>query len=71
VVDDVDAVGELQRCPDVCPTDLVAIAEMLRSLGPQAANVQPIFVTLDPERDKPEAARLRRGLPSRLRRAAR
>jgi protein SCO1/2 len=44
-------------CPDVCPTDLAAIAAMLRSLGPHAAEVQPIFVTLDPERDKPEALR--------------
>jgi len=39
------------RCPDVCPTDLVAIAEALRTLGDSAAQVQPVFVTLDPERD--------------------
>ncbi|HKQ27392.1 MAG TPA: SCO family protein [Burkholderiales bacterium] len=44
-------------CPDVCPTDLAAIGAMLRSLGPQSAEVQPIFVTLDPERDTPEALR--------------
>jgi protein SCO1/2 len=44
-------------CPDVCPTDLAAIAGTLRSLGPQAAEVQPIFVTLDPERDRPEVLR--------------
>jgi len=44
-------------CPDVCPTDLAAIGAMLRSLGPQADAVQPLFVTLDPERDTPGVLR--------------
>jgi cytochrome oxidase Cu insertion factor (SCO1/SenC/PrrC family) len=44
-------------CPDVCPTDLAAIAAMLRSLGPQATEVQPVFITLDPARDTPEVLR--------------
>ena len=44
-------------CPDVCPTDLVAIAGALRVLGAQAGQVQPVFVTLDPERDRPEVLR--------------
>jgi protein SCO1/2 len=39
------------RCPDVCPTDLREIALALRELGPSAQAVQPVFVTLDPERD--------------------
>jgi cytochrome oxidase Cu insertion factor (SCO1/SenC/PrrC family) len=38
-------------CADVCPTDLVEIAKLLALLGPQAPQVQPIFVTLDPARD--------------------
>lgn len=38
-------------CPDVCPTDLAQIAELLRSLGPRAAEVQALYVTVDPERD--------------------
>jgi len=38
-------------CPDVCPTDLAAIAGALRLLGERAAQVQPLFVTLDPARD--------------------
>src|SRR5438270_10783658 len=38
-------------CPDVCPTDLMAITQALDSLGSEAANVQPIFITIDPERD--------------------
>jgi cytochrome oxidase Cu insertion factor (SCO1/SenC/PrrC family) len=38
-------------CPDVCPTDLMAITQALDALGPDAAGVQPIFITIDPERD--------------------
>jgi protein SCO1/2 len=38
-------------CPDVCPTDLMAITQALDGLGPAAEGVQPIFVTIDPERD--------------------
>jgi cytochrome oxidase Cu insertion factor (SCO1/SenC/PrrC family) len=38
-------------CPDVCPTDLQAITIALNALGPRAAEVQPIFITIDPERD--------------------
>ena len=38
-------------CPDVCPTDLAVIGAMLRSLGPQGNAVQPLFITLDPQRD--------------------
>ncbi len=44
-------------CPDVCPTDLARIARAVRSLGPLASQVQPIFVTLDPERDTPALLR--------------
>jgi protein SCO1/2 len=44
-------------CPDVCPTDLAVIGEALRLLGPQAEQVQPVFVTLDPARDTPEVLR--------------
>jgi protein SCO1 len=42
------------HCPDVCPTTLLSFAKALEKLGPLAANVEPIFVTLDPERDTPE-----------------
>src|ERR1700687_2864268 len=38
-------------CPDVCPTDLMAITQALDALGPAAADVQPVFITIDPERD--------------------
>ena len=40
-------------CPDVCPTELQAITVALNQLGADAAAVQPLFVTVDPGRDKP------------------
>lgn len=38
-------------CPDICPTTLVEMAEILKQLGDDAARVQPIFISVDPERD--------------------
>jgi cytochrome oxidase Cu insertion factor (SCO1/SenC/PrrC family) len=38
-------------CPDVCPADLMAITQALDELGPVASGIQPVFITLDPERD--------------------
>ena len=38
-------------CPDVCPTTLVEMAEILKQLGDDAARLQPIFISIDPERD--------------------
>jgi cytochrome oxidase Cu insertion factor (SCO1/SenC/PrrC family) len=38
-------------CPDVCPTDLQAIGLALDKLGADADRVQPLFITVDPERD--------------------
>lgn len=40
-------------CPDVCPTDLHTIASMLAALGDDRHKVQPVFITLDPQRDTP------------------
>lgn len=42
------------HCPDVCPTTLADVAGALKALGPDAARVQVLFVTLDPERDTRE-----------------
>src|SRR5881396_60692 len=36
------------QCPDVCPTTLSTLSEALRRLGPEAAKVQVLFVTIDP-----------------------
>ncbi|QAY76901.1 SCO family protein [Sphingosinicella sp. BN140058] len=45
------------HCPDVCPTDLAQIGQALRSMEKSdpalAAKIQPIFITVDPERDTP------------------
>jgi protein SCO1 len=42
------------HCPDICPTTLAEVSETLTSLGPLATEVQPFFVTIDPERDTPK-----------------
>lgn len=39
------------HCPDVCPTTLADMAQVMRMLDQQAEQVQVLFVTLDPERD--------------------
>lgn len=39
------------NCPDVCPTTMAEMASVLKTLGPQAEQVQVLFVTVDPERD--------------------
>jgi protein SCO1/2 len=41
------------HCPEVCPTTLFDISEVLNKLGPDAAKVNAIFITVDPERDSP------------------
>ena len=41
------------QCPDVCPTTLADLAATMQALGPDAARVQVLFVTIDPERDTP------------------
>jgi protein SCO1/2 len=38
-------------CPDVCPTTLARLAEVMKALGAEAERVQVLFVTVDPERD--------------------
>jgi protein SCO1/2 len=39
------------HCPDVCPTTLAELAQSMRELGPQADQVQVLFITIDPARD--------------------
>lgn len=41
------------QCPDVCPTSLSTMSEVMRQLGPDAERVQVLFMTVDPERDTP------------------
>jgi protein SCO1 len=42
------------QCPDVCPTTLAELAEVMKQLGPDAARVQVLFATIDPDRDTGE-----------------
>lgn len=39
------------HCPDVCPTALFEVSEVLRALGPDGDKARALFVTVDPERD--------------------
>ena len=41
------------QCPDVCPSTMADMAALMQQLGPQADQVQVLFVTLDPQRDTP------------------
>jgi protein SCO1 len=43
------------HCPDVCPTTLFEISEIMRKLGPEADRTAALFISVDPERDTPEA----------------
>ncbi len=40
------------NCPDVCPTTLAEVAQVMDDLGPDADKVRPIFISVDPERDR-------------------
>lgn len=44
-------------CPDVCPTTLLEMKEVLKLLGDKAAQLLPIFITVDPERDSGQVLR--------------
>jgi protein SCO1/2 len=41
-------------CPDICPTELQTVSAALDRLGPEAARIAPLFITVDPERDTVE-----------------
>jgi protein SCO1/2 len=42
-------------CPDVCPTTLTEMAGFIEALGPDADRIQWVFVSVDAERDTPQA----------------
>jgi protein SCO1 len=42
------------HCPDVCPTTLFRISEVLKATGEKGRNLQALFISVDPERDRPE-----------------
>jgi protein SCO1/2 len=41
------------HCPDVCPTTLFDISEVMRALGPDADRTSALFISVDPDRDTP------------------
>lgn len=63
-VTDLDYRGKFQLitfgytfCPDICPTTLVNMAQALKLLGASAERIQPLFISVDPERDTPTVLR--------------
>ena len=42
------------QCPDVCPTTMAELVEVKRLLGKDGDRLQPLFITVDPQRDTPE-----------------
>ena len=42
------------HCPDICPTTLFDMSQMLKALGPDAGRVGALFITVDPDRDTPK-----------------
>jgi protein SCO1 len=42
------------HCPDVCPTKLFEISEVLRATGERGRRLRALFITVDPERDAPD-----------------
>ena len=45
------------QCPDVCPTSLAELAQVMKLLGDLASRVQVLMISVDPERDTPEVLR--------------
>lgn len=43
------------NCPDICPGDIAVMSAALNELGGKASEIAPIFISVDPERDTPEA----------------
>jgi protein SCO1/2 len=43
------------HCPDICPTTLFEMSQVLKALGPDADRTGALFITVDPERDTPQA----------------
>jgi protein SCO1 len=41
------------HCPDICPTTLFELSEVMKKLGPDADRAGVVFITVDPERDTP------------------
>jgi cytochrome oxidase Cu insertion factor (SCO1/SenC/PrrC family) len=41
-------------CPDICPTELQVMTAAIDALGEDSHKIQPVFITVDPERDTPE-----------------
>ncbi len=41
-------------CPDICPTTMAQLSDVMHQLGPRADDVQILFISVDPHRDTPD-----------------
>ncbi len=44
------------HCPDICPTTLLLMQNVISHMQPRSRDIQPIFISIDPERDTPKVA---------------
>src|SRR5690606_9759147 len=42
------------HCPDICPVTMATLSGVMKTLGEDAGQVIPVFITVDPERDTPK-----------------
>jgi protein SCO1/2 len=42
-------------CPDICPTTMAQLSQVMNQLGPDASHVRILFISVDPHRDTPQA----------------
>ena len=54
------------NCPDVCPGDVGVMSAALNALGEEAAQIAPIFISVDPARDTPAALKSYFGFDDRI-----
>lgn len=45
------------HCPDICPTKMMELTDIMKAAGDRAASIRALFITVDPERDTPELLR--------------
>ncbi len=53
-------------CTDVCPAALSVMSATLEEMGPDAKKIQPLFITIDPERDTPDVLKAHLGFDPRI-----
>ena len=45
------------QCPVICPTTMIEVSGVMKLLGERGEDVQPLFISIDPENDRPNVGR--------------